>query len=388
MFELKIKWMITSLLAALLVVPTAVHAGVTAYYRFVWDNGGETSGTAVVKNGTTYLSASILESAGMSIKWDLTHQRAEMIGYGKQAAVRVGSKTGLIDGKLVDVGAAPYEYKNELFVPARFIVQTLEGRSFKWDQEHQLISAASLHTYSGASETYGGKTYSVVKKTGELYVTDKSGVRTKLANLGSELYDGITFDFRTTPGGLLFVTIIDNFGEPHINNNVYNLILKNGSVIHQSMVSYWKRYEQNVTQFGNELLLTNGKTLQFIEDRTGNVKSTVDLVSIGGEDDNYFIEGVEDDFLLIRPNGSGLLKLVNRTTQESVTLYDKILDQADIAYIESNDLYRGDYLKYVKREGSVLYFRNNSPIAKNEKLYLYAWPFPAEESNKSQNKDQ
>ncbi|WP_158081749.1 copper amine oxidase N-terminal domain-containing protein [Paenibacillus selenitireducens] len=377
---MKARWIATALFAALLAVPAVAQAGGTAYYRFSWDQGGESSGSAVVKNGTTYISASVMESAGMSITWDKAHQRAEMIGYGKKAAVRIGSKTGVIDGRLVDVGAAPYENKNELFVPARFIVQTLEGNSLTWDAEHQLISAAGLHTYPGASQTYAGMTYSVVKNTGELFVTDKNGIQTKIANLGSELYDGVTFDFRKTPGGLLFLTIGDNYGEPHINNHLFYLILKDGSVIRQSDVKYWQRYEQNVTQFGNELLLTDGKTLRFIEDGTGVVKSTLDLVKFGGEDDNYFIEGGDDDFLLIRANGSGLLKLVERSSQQTVILYDKLLGAADIQYAESNDApYRGDYLKYAKREENILYFRNNSPIAKDTNLYSYTLHIKVEE---------
>ncbi|MCD9021549.1 copper amine oxidase N-terminal domain-containing protein [Cohnella silvisoli] len=372
---MKRKWIGVAALAAALVFPSIVNAGGIANYRFSWDNGGESSGGALVKNGTAYVPVSIVEMAGMTVQWDKAHQRAEFIGYGKNAAVRIGSKIGLVDGRLVDAGAAPFMYKDELYVPARFIVQTLEGGSVRWDAGHQLISASGLHTYAGVSETYAGNTYSIVKSTGELFVTGNNGIQKKIANLGSQLYDGVSMDFKKTNEGLLFVTILDNYGEPHINNHVFTLILKNGAVIRQSDVKYWQRYTDNVTQYGNHLLLTDGKSLRIIEDGTGNVTQTLDLVKLGGDDDTYFIEGIADDYLLIRPNRSGLLTLVDLKSGGSVKLYEKLLDADDIEYATTNDVpYKGDYLQYVNRDGPTLYFKNNSPINKDEKVYSFSLP--------------
>lgn len=378
MVTLKSKWILAAAVAATLVFPSIVNAGGTAYYRFSWENGGDLSGGAIVKNGTTYVPALIAQMAGMTLHWDKTHKRAKFEGYGKKAAVRVGSKTGFVDSHLVDVGGAPFLYEEELYLPAQFIIQTLEGGSIRWDAQHYLVSASGLHTYAGVSQTYAGNTYSIVKKTGDLFVMGRNGVQTKIANLGSQLNDGVTMDFKKTPEGLLLVTILDNYGEPHINNHVFTLILKNGAVIRQSDVGYWNRFTNNVTQYGNHLLLTDGKLLRIIEDGTGIVTQTLNLVKLGGEDDNYFIEGIADDFLLIRPNNSGLLTLVDRNSGGSVKLYDKLLDADDIEYVTTNDVpYKGDYLKYVKRNGPTLYFKNNSPMLKDDKLYSYSLPVPS-----------
>jgi hypothetical protein len=192
MLALNRKWIAVAALAATLVFPSIVNAGETAYYRFSWDNGGDSSGGAIVKNGTPYVPASIAEMAGMTLQWDKKHQGAEFEGYGKKAAVRIGSKTGFVDGHLVGVGAAPFLYKDELYVPARFIVQTLEGGSVRWDAEHHLVTASGLHTYAGVSQTYAGNTYSIVKKTGEIFI------------------EGIADDFLLIrPNSLGLITLVD-----------------------------------------------------------------------------------------------------------------------------------------------------------------------------------
>ncbi len=339
------------------------------------EGGGQATGSALIKDGAAYLSSSLLESAGMTSKWDKSHRRAEFDGYGRMAAVRVGSRTGVIDSRLVDVYGAPFLYNGELYLPARFIAAALEGGPVEWDAKHRIVSAGGLHTFAGASQTYGGMTYSIHFNTGELFVKDGSGRTRKLANLGSKLYEGAQMDFAKTPGGLMLLTITNNYGEPHLNNHIYTLVLKNGAVIRQSDVLYWNRFEQNVTRYGNRLLLTNGRTLRVIEDGTGNVTDTLNLVKLGGEDDNYFVEGAGDDFLLIRPNKSGLLTLVDRKTGASVKLYDKLLDAEDAKYAVTNDVpFYGDYLKYAGRKGAVLYFKNNSPLRKDNRLYSYTLP--------------
>ncbi|MWV44111.1 hypothetical protein GRF59_10755 [Paenibacillus sp. HJL G12] len=372
---MKIKWMTTALLAASLILPSVVDAAGTAYYKFTWDNEGQSTGGAFFKDGTTFVAATIAESAGMSLSWDQAHQRAEMKGYGRKAAVRIGNKVGIIEGKLVRMNAAPFLYKNELYLPTGFVVQMLEGGALAWDPAQHLVSASGLHTYAGSSQTYEGRTYSVANSTGDLYVTDKSGARLKLANLGSKLYETADMSFQKTPAGLLLLTIHDNYGEPHINNHIFTLVLKGDSVIRQNDVHYWKRYKENVVLNGNELLLTDGKKLRIIEDGTGKVKETLDLVKLGGEDSEYFIEGAGDDFLLIRPNDSGLLTLVDRKSGESVKLYDKLLSKEEIEYAQMNDVpYKGDWLEYVKREGKTLYFKNNSMLSQDKKVYTYTLP--------------
>ncbi|MBO7746874.1 copper amine oxidase N-terminal domain-containing protein [Paenibacillus sp. MWE-103] len=379
---MKLKWLASAALAASLLAPaTAVHAATPAYARLSWDGGGDSLGTAIMKNGTVYVPANTLESAGMTVRWDKSRQRADYAGYGRSLAVRIGGTSAVLDGDPVRGMPAPFLYQGQLYLSGRFVVAALEGDSVAWDAKTRVFSAKHLHTYAGFSQTYGGRTYSVVKRTGELFAsTGKNGAQVKLADLGSQLYDGVSMEFQPTEGGLLLLTITDNYGEPHLNDHRFALLLKNGAVIRQADVHYWQRFEKNVAAYGDHLLLTDGQTLRVIRDGTGAVEQTIDLVKLGGEDGPYFVEGAADDYLLIRPNASGLLTLVDRTTGASVKLYKQLLDAEGQAYATENDVpYHGDELHFVKRDGDTLYFEDDSPFAKDSgRLLPYKLPIPAE----------
>ncbi|QHW32844.1 copper amine oxidase N-terminal domain-containing protein [Paenibacillus rhizovicinus] len=384
MNALKFKGIAAAVLAAALVwpsiaAPKVAHAGTTAYVRLAWDNGGESSSNGIIKNGRIYVPADLFEMAGMRLQWDKAHQRADIIGYGKSAAVRIGQSAGVIDGAPTRGDAAPFMYGGQLYVSATFLVMVLEGGSIQWDGAHRLFTAKGLHTFASFSQTYGGRTFSIVNRTGELFVNGgKNGASVKLADLGSPIYGGVSMDFQPTEGGLLYVTIHDNYGEPHLGNHIFTLILKNGVVIRKANASYWYRFMPNVTSYGHHLLMTDGKTLRILADGTADVEQTLDLVKLGGEEDNYFVEGIADDFVLIRPNRSGLLTLVDRKTGGSVQLYKQLLSAEEITLAETNDTIYGDWLQYVKREGSTLYFKNGSSLEKNrDKLYAYTLPVPA-----------
>ncbi|MDO7907150.1 copper amine oxidase N-terminal domain-containing protein [Paenibacillus sp. JX-17] len=358
---MKINWLTGAVLAASLLLPTAAGAATNAEFRIIYDGGGQAQSPALIKGGVTYIPASQWESFGLQVSWDKKQERAEFRGFNKKVAVRMGSGQGMLDGKLVKLGGTPFKFNGELYVPARFLVQSLEGRMVSWDANHKLLVAAGMHSYSSASAQYEGLTYTIDKPSGKLYTTDSKGNTRLLANLGAEVYEYVSFDFKKTPGGLTYLTITDVFGEPHINNQWFTLVIKNGVAIRQAGVHYYQRYGDNVKMYGNHLLLTDGKTLRVIEDGTGRVTETMNLTKLGGVDDRYLIEGMDDDVLLIRPNTKGILTLIDRKTGRKIELYKQFLDAEGQEYAEVNDVpYHGDELKYLKREGHVLWFQDKN----------------------------
>ncbi|MBW7458792.1 stalk domain-containing protein [Paenibacillus sepulcri] len=357
----KKRWLALAL-SSMLLLPASVHAGAPANYRLGWSGGGlESGGSAMIKNGVTYLDAmGIGGSAGLTVQADASGSRIQFDGWDKHFAIRIGSRTGMLDGKLTDLGAVVIKQGEHVYVPARFLVHALEGGTVSWDAKNNLIMANGLHFFKQYSQTFEGSTYSVNVENGELFVTKGTGEPRRLASLGPYA-DLLSMQFAKTKGGLLVLTVNNNYGEPHINHQTLTLVLKNGSLIRVSDVKYWKRWEQNVTQYGDQLLLTDGRTLRLIQDGTGAVTQTIDLVKLGGEDDSYFIEAFDKDFLLIRPNQKGLLTLIDRATGASTLLYKKLLTAEEQDYAENNDVpYYGDQLKYMKREDSTLYFVNNA----------------------------
>ncbi|MEC0168033.1 copper amine oxidase N-terminal domain-containing protein [Paenibacillus graminis] len=364
------KWLVAPMLAASLLMAPMTDAASSAYFKHTLENGGQVTSPALLKNGITYVSAGLWESSGLRVTWDKAHQKAQFLGWNKKVGVRIGSAKGVLDGTIVDLGGIPFVYEEQLYVPARFLVRSLGGTTVSWNAAQNLYIAQGLKYFSSASASYGGATYTVDKKNGNLYVTAPTGEPKLLAKLGSELYDMVQFDFKKTPKGLVYLTITDVYGEPHINNKWYTLILKDGMVIRQDSVKYWMRYGENVKMYGNTLVLTDGKKLRLIEDGTGKVTAVIDLVKLGGEADTYLVEGMDDDFLLIRPNQKGLLLLIERKTGKQTLLYQKLLDTEQQKYAETNDLpFYGDYLKFIKREGNALLFTNE--YVRDGKIYKY-----------------
>lgn len=85
---------------------------------------------------------------------------------GKKIAVRIGSKQGVLDGKLVSVEGVPFEINGQLYVPARFLVNSLGGTTVSWDATKRIYTATGLLNYASASAQFAGSTYTVDKKTG------------------------------------------------------------------------------------------------------------------------------------------------------------------------------------------------------------------------------
>jgi hypothetical protein len=371
-------------LAAALLFPTLTFAETPASFRFTWHNDRETNGSAIVRDGVVYIAAEeVFIVAGLQMEWDSAHQRFRLISDKLKMALRLGSKTGYVNGKVTDIGGVPFVSNKRTYIPARFIVNALSGNNLKWNKSDRILQATGLHDAMTENRTYGGLIYSIELETSDLYVTDSKGNKRKLTDLGSHDFDSSEFHFQPTDGGLLIVTIHDNYGEPHVHDRMFTVLIKDGGVIRQSTVNYFNRFTPNVVQYDNHPLLIDEKKLRIVEDGTGAVLETIDLVKLGAEDDAYFIEGIDDDFLLFRANHKGILTLYNRKTGETLQLYKQLLDEKDQQIAETNDFpYLGDFLEFIDRQGQTLRFRNHSMLDTNGIDTIYEYVLPSSKSHK------
>lgn len=340
------------------------------YYQFGIP-GGTIGGPAVLKNGVIYVDVrGIAENAGLKMEWDKSGKRALFKGWTKSFAVRIGSQNGVLDGKTVALGGSPFKSKEDgIYVPARFIVKAFEGSNLHLEPKTNTLLASDLKTYNVFTETYGGRTYTLIKANGDLYVTQGKDKVLLLTSLQTS-FDWAGMQIDKTPGGLLVITITDSFGEPHINTRVVTLVFKNGALLRKATFAYQFRGDAVLKPFDDNLLLHDGNTLRFVQDGTGNITATLDLLKLGGtEEDAYYIEGIDNDILLLRGNQKGLLTLIDRKTGERTLLYKELLTAKDQEYAENNDVpYKGDTLKFVKRSGDKLYFLNDSPLTGKKDL--------------------
>ena len=136
---------------------------------------------------------------------------------------------------------------------------------------------------------------------------------------------------------------------------------------------YSFRFENNIKFYGEQVVLTDGKQVFLINDNTGEITQTLNLVNLIGEEDSYFVEGIGEDYLLVRPNRNGLLTLINLKTGGKVQLYTELLNETEQRYAETNEVpYRGDGLKFIEQKGNSLYFKNTSTFfGTDNTLYIY-----------------
>lgn len=345
-------------------LPASANAATPAYVQLTFNNGGTLSlganDNALIKNGVSYMNISIVTTAGLDIRWDSSRKRVEFYGWEKSFAVRIGNRTGVLDGSTIDIGGTPFLYNNELYVPTRFLVKALEGNSIRWDSKTRTIVATGLHLYRGYSETFEGAVYSASLDTGDLYVSFEKGAKHKIGNLGTRL-DLIDFNFERTPDGLLILRVINNYGEPHINTEYFTFLFKNGSVIRQAHTDFRSTFLEPAVWSEGKLLLNDGRTLRLIDDGTGRVSEVIDLANLMGIDgskNTYSnVEGFYTDIALIRPWDTGLLTLVNRATGKLTLLYQQFFNADRQKELEKTDaMFPGDSLRFAGRSDNKLTF--------------------------------
>ncbi|MGN7760758.1 copper amine oxidase N-terminal domain-containing protein [Paenibacillus sp. 22594] len=341
-------------------------------------SSGET-GDAQVKNGVTYMPASIITPAGFALKWDNSSKKAVFSGWEKSFTVQVGSRTGVLDGKKLDTGGTPYLFNHQLYVPVKFIVSALEGKTVRWNPQTQQLLADGLHMYRAYSESHAGSVYTVSLDTGELFITTGGSPKRKLASLGSGL-DLVHFKFEQTPAGLTMLRISNSYGEPHIYREYFTYLLKNTALIRQAHTGFHSTFSEPAVWSGGKLLLNNGRTLRLIEDGTGDVIETIDLPQLMGISKSnppavyYNVEGWYSDVAVIRPGDTGFLTLVNRNTGAQTPLYKVLVDADRQRVLEQVDsMFPGDNIFLTGRTGNTLTFTGYITGGKDE-VYTYTLP--------------
>ncbi|MEC0368961.1 copper amine oxidase N-terminal domain-containing protein [Paenibacillus chibensis] len=369
--------LLSALSTTALLPASAASASTQVSIQLSFNSEGLTtvSQEAVMKNGVSYLPVyMITNNAGLQLTWDKSGQRAQFTGFDKSFAIRVGSSSGMLDGKPVDLGGSPFKKNNELYLPVKFVAKALGGGTVSWDPNKKLLQAGQLHSFKGQSATFEGTVYSVSYNTGDLYASS-GGKKVKLANLGSGL-DIVHFKFDKTPKGLIVVRVSNYYGEPHLFSDECTLLLKNGSVIRQSNLSLNNTAGKSALWTDGKLLLNDGKSLRMIEDGTGNVLETIDLPGLMGSSDNqelsYAVEALDSDIALIRSTQSGILTLVDRRTGSQTELYKTFYgDDAQKIEGTTDTMFPGDRLTFTGRSGNKLNFTysyNNETIKYNYTL--------------------
>ncbi|MDI4649351.1 copper amine oxidase N-terminal domain-containing protein [Cohnella hashimotonis] len=276
------------------------------------------------------------------VDWDGAKKLVSVYAPNRTVKLTLGSKTAQLNDKSIALNAPALMKNNTVYVPVRFVAQSL-GATVKWQSAQRAVTIDDGDPYAvGYAITMTPSMFWLDRKTGDLYQSDPSNspaVKTGRLDFEQQEYLSLSVDKLGTGG--FVVTVSDNYGEPHINVNYTTAYVKNKKLADQASVHYWQRMTPNVTSKGNQPVLTDGKTLRILK-ADGSTDKTYDLTKLGGLDEVYGVEGIGANYLLIRPNTTGLLTLVDPETGKKKELYE-LLDPADQEYAKLNDVpYHGD----------------------------------------------
>ncbi|MFD1886632.1 copper amine oxidase N-terminal domain-containing protein [Paenibacillus wenxiniae] len=335
-----------------------------------------------MRNGTLYVQLNDLVSHyGLQVSFDSTGKRAGFNGWLKKIGIRDGSKTAVVDGKIVTMSQPAYFKKEKdstepvVYVPFKFAVEALGGTYVGYNVKTKVVTAKNLQNYDVVSTSYDGMTYAIEKSGGQVFSWDGKGKPVKIATLQGDL-DWVDFKIRMTPKGLLLFSISNSYGEPHINSETYQLLFKDNKLIRQNHADFgWGRPDL-IDTYNGQILMNDSKKLRLIEDGTGNVVETIDLTKLGnkGADQQYNVEEMDADMMLIRNNHDYQLAVVDRSSGRSVTLYKQLLSVAEQKEIELDNggpMGNGDGLTYEKRVGNTLYFTFNPLFTSGKRTVTY-----------------
>lgn len=273
-----------------------------------------------------------------------------------------------------NLGFAPKRINNVIYVLLSSIVEAFE-KDISWNPATKRATITDEPKYL---ESLDGS-YLLNIEDGRLY--RKAG--NKLFEVGKvslTIKESAKMNAIILTNQNVLLNITDNYGEPHIANDVSMIFLKNNKILHFTTTHYWSRFEENIILFRDNVIMTDGQKVYLVNKVSGNIMKIYDLPSLTGKadkdnaHDNWFTEGIGENYLLVRQNRDGLLTLIKLSTKERVDLYKIFFadDRERLVHAKTNDIpYYGDYLHLIKEKDNVLFFRDDNPFLKNDKVYQY-----------------
>ncbi|MFD1886631.1 copper amine oxidase N-terminal domain-containing protein [Paenibacillus wenxiniae] len=334
--------------------------------------------------GTLYVQLNALaDRYWVQPSFDATGTRAGFNGWLKKFAVRDGSKTAIVDGKVVTMSKPAYFKKEKdnkqpvVYVPFPFAIEALGGTYTGYNAQTKTVTAKNMQTPHVIYTTHHGIMYGVDQNGGDVFTWDGKGKPVHILSLHHDL-DSCGIDVETTPGGLLLITIGNSYGEPHLNSEVYQFLYKNGALIRQNHADYRPGHTDLLDNYKGKIMMNDSHILRLIEDGSGNVVQTIDLTRLGnkGTDQQYSIEAMDDDMMLIRNAHDFELSVANLHTGHSAVLYKQILsanEKKDVEWsLSGADRFMGaDRLTFQKRVGNTLYFTFDPPNGDASRTVTY-----------------
>jgi len=236
--------------------------------------------------------------------------------------MKVGSKTGTVNGKKRVYTADARIVNNRFYVPARFISDAIGGK-LEWNASGQYVRL-NFPQYVGGGPDSGG--YSLDGLNGILYRTDEGGNTKRIGLSTVKLELGYMPNARLTATKVSedadLITINHNHGEPASQEEVYTLFVKKGKIMRQAHARYWEFVPDDVKLHEGMAVMNDGQRVRLINE-DGSVRSVWNVSKLAGNpSDSYAVEAIGEGYLVVRSSKEGLLTLIDLSASKAIVLFD------------------------------------------------------------------
>ncbi|GAA0134378.1 hypothetical protein YSY43_12180 [Paenibacillus sp. YSY-4.3] len=291
----------------------------------------------------------------------------------RKVTMKLNASSAIVNETTVKLNSPVIVRDGRTFVPIRFFSEAI-GVGVEWNAAKRTVSLSQQSPYIQGIAV--NTSIWLNRNTGDLYFAYPfEAVPEHVGQLNADIKEFATINAYSMYSSKhnYIITVEDNYGEPHVHTDVYTAFIKDKQIIRQSKAYYFLRYEKNalMDQEGNAIL-NDGKLLSILSP-DGQVIREYDLTRLTGKDENHSVLAVSSSYLLIRPNLSGHLTLINLKDNSATLLYQQFLSGQEREYAEMNDVpYHGDNLVFLgeNRDGN-LQFENRSPYHNHSTKFVY-----------------
>ncbi|MFF2886149.1 copper amine oxidase N-terminal domain-containing protein [Paenibacillus sp. NPDC057967] len=296
----------------------------------------------ILQNGTTQLP---LREVGTLLNskttWIPEGKRIVITNPQTRIELTLGSKQAKINGKNVAMRTVPYNKNGVVYVPVRFISEAFGAKVTWHDKERRVnIDVEAKYLYV----TQGATSYWVEKTNGKLYSASNADAIKFIADTKAEVLGYSEFTVDPLSDNVHVLQVYDNYGEPGIHNNFFKMVLVNQRLVLESKAYTAGHPNRNIARSaGNHALLMNGAILYEVS-LEGKLVGEHDLKAITGyQEDNFQVEWFDDNYMVVRPERTGWLTLVNRKTEETTLLAEAVLDEETWKIYQSLDQFSTEF---------------------------------------------
>lgn len=190
-----------------------------------------------INKGTTYVSYKQASAIFYDLAWvyDQKSGMLQISGPNRTLSWKVNTKTAMLNGKSHPMSAALLNKNGSLSIPFRDLVNWSGGNLSLYSNNMMTLSYKILNVLAGNSKGW----YWVRKDNGLIYTAVGSGMPHNIGQSGVRANQYAAMTLLQADTHTVVLQVIHNYGEPSLGNDIYKLLIYNGKLVRESLVSYY-----------------------------------------------------------------------------------------------------------------------------------------------------